>query len=142
MVKTEKARLPVLVAVSFCILCSAVTTAYFLGYQRGHRVGSRYASALGLEGGFVASFSALQRLRSGSQTDAIDGLEAFCYSSAVGLLQQPDLRSNVVGGWFREDLMKYRAAYSNAPSRLYPTTQRLDAILQMPRVPDREIPSR
>jgi hypothetical protein len=111
--------------VSACLIFSC-----FVAYRRGRAAGYREASALGHEAAFVASLSALQNLRGGDSAKAIDNLEAFCYASAVALLEQPSLRSNVVGGWFRADLLNYRSRYGNAAGKQYPTEKRLDELLR------------
>jgi hypothetical protein len=69
-------------------------------------------------------------LRGGDYTNGIGRLESFCYSSAVALMKQPNLRSNVVGEWFRADLVKYRNTFSNSPGERYPTEDELDSLLR------------
>ena len=105
-------------------LCVIASGSFFVGMDKGLSKGRRRGAAAGHEAAFVASFSALQRLRAGEACAAITNLEAFCYSSAVALLQQPSERSNVIGSWFYEDLLRYREKY--AASNSYPT----DAILR------------
>jgi len=117
-----------LIAVGFVV-------AFSLGHRRGQWSGYRNGSALGHEAAFVASFAALQDLRSGKGTNAIQNLEAFCYANALALMGQPDLRSNVVGGWFRDELVKYRAAYGSSTAQQYATEQQLDALLQAGALP-------
>ena len=123
-----KIRLQRLAAIVIVISIGMVGM-FRLGFVAGKRTGGRGTSALLHESGFVASFGALRRLRAGEEADAIHGLEAFCYSSAVALLECPDLRSNVVGSWYRDDLLKYRSVYAGPQSLQDPTEQRLDLLL-------------
>ncbi len=120
------------VAVALALL-TALGTAYFIGFYRGESAGYRSASGIIRSSGFVAAFDSLKRLRNADQTNAIHRLESYCYSTAADLLASPGPQQNVVGTFFRDDLIAYRKAHARPFAEQTPTEKRLDSLLSNPK---------
>jgi len=102
---------------------------YWVGLQRGSSKGYSEAASLTKLAGFVATFQALRFFREGDVTNGVGRLEAFCYSTAADLFEQPDNTGKMIVKLYGEELKDYRATYANPPSRQSLTEQRLDTIL-------------
>jgi len=102
---------------------------YWGGVTHGRSSGYRRAADLLWKSKFICTFSAVQSLRQGDYTNAIERLEAACYSAAVSILEEPNSAKNPLIGAFKSDLIEYRRKHAHAASEQYPTEQRLDTLL-------------
>lgn len=102
---------------------------YWVGLQRGRSKGYGEAASLTKSSGFVASFQTLRLFREGDVTNGVERLEAFCYSTAADLLEQPDNTGKMIMKLYGEELKNYRSTYASPPSLQSQTEQRLDTIL-------------
>lgn len=109
--------------------CIAGCIGYCVGLERGKRIGYRQAATLLRKSMFIGSLDALESLRAGHYTNAIDRLEAMNYSAAVSMLEQPDAELNPVINTFKDQLIAYRHAHAHSPAEQYATEKRLDELL-------------
>jgi len=108
----------------------AVVVAFFGGVKRGKSVGYQTASGLLRMSGLAAGLDTLQRIRAGDYTNAMERLEAFCYSTAVDLLEQPKTQNDAVVSLLKSDLIQYRETYGHPFQGRYATERRLVELLQ------------
>jgi hypothetical protein len=112
------------------VVLVAAGSSLWVGFQAGDLAGYRRGAELCRKSAFITSFSALESLRSGDYTNAIERLEASCYSSAVSILDQPGAATNPVIVAFKPKLLEYRRLYAQPQASQYPTERRLDLLLQ------------
>ena len=127
--------------VKYLAIIAAVALALgaVVGYLTGSKAGRSegYTRAVGLlrKSTFISSFGALESLRAGEITNAIERLEATCYANAVALLEERDAGENPMIPTFKDSLLEYRRAYANPPEKQSPTEARLDELLERNRRP-------
>lgn len=112
--------------------CLIVIVAIFLvsviclfgGYWYGRE------KALGLQSGtLVAEVSALQELRKGDVSNAVNSIEIHCYSVAVCLLESRKWRKNAAVNAFIEELSEYRRQFARNKSEWTVTENILEKYL-------------
>ena len=100
----------IMVGIISLIVCGAVGTGYFLGYQRG------YHRALILQiGTYVGTLDALDKIRAGNISGGTRTIEALCFSSANTVygdfIFRHDFVGQTAGKSMIDDLQLYRQTY-------------------------------
>ena len=106
------------------VLVVTALASSWLGYRAG--LERQYTW---IKGDFIATINALGKLRNGEADSAIRVLEVNCFSMAIILYENPELRNDVVPKAFLKELRDYRAMYRTNKSEWSPAEQRLEQTL-------------
>jgi hypothetical protein len=118
-----------LVGLMVLSLALGYASGWYKGHNKGYDKGHLAGATLIKSSTFVASFSALNMLRDGNLSDAIQRLEPHCFSAAADILETPGLERDLLLKLYVADLKRYRKAFPIPPVQSYPTEKLLERLL-------------